>query len=64
MICFMALILYRVMRQRLKIAQSSLSPERLSSTVWRVDFEKASCFQWFGCLLGCCCNGTFRRSGY
>ena len=25
MICFMALILYRVMRQRLKIAQSSLS---------------------------------------
>ncbi|NCV15847.1 MAG: hypothetical protein EBV49_15395 [Betaproteobacteria bacterium] len=25
---FMALILYRVMRQRLKIAQSNLSPER------------------------------------
>jgi len=35
----------------------------LGSTVWRVDFEKASCFQWFECLLGCC-NGTFRRSGY
>ena len=28
MICFMALILYRVMRQRLNMAQSTLSPER------------------------------------
>jgi len=28
MICFMALILYRVMRQRLKVAQLNLSPER------------------------------------
>jgi transposase len=28
MICFMALILYRLMRQRLKLANSELSPER------------------------------------
>lgn len=27
-VCFMALILYRVMRQRLKASQSELSPER------------------------------------
>ncbi len=28
MICFMALILYRIMRTRLKMAKSTLSPER------------------------------------
>ncbi|NDH33417.1 MAG: IS1634 family transposase, partial [Betaproteobacteria bacterium] len=36
MICFMALILYRVMRQRLKIAQSSLSPERALAQLKRI----------------------------
>ena len=50
--------------RRLLVATVIRHRECLSSTVWRVDFEKASCFQWFGCLLGCCCNGTFRRSGY
>ena len=28
MLCFMALILYRIMRQRLKLANSDLSPEK------------------------------------
>ena len=28
MVCFLALIVYRVMRQRLKLAKSDLSPER------------------------------------
>jgi hypothetical protein len=32
MLCFMALIVYRVMRQRLKLAKSDLSPENPSST--------------------------------
>lgn len=36
MICFMALILYRVMRQRLKIAQSNLSPERALAQLKRI----------------------------
>ena len=32
MLCFMALIVYRVMRQRLKLAKSDLSPERSAAT--------------------------------
>ena len=36
MICFMALILYRVMRQRLKMAQSTLSPERALAQLKRI----------------------------
>ncbi len=28
MLCFMALIIYRVMRQRLKLTKSDLSPEK------------------------------------
>jgi transposase len=36
MICFMALILYRVMRQRLNMAQSTLSPERALAQLKRI----------------------------
>ena len=36
MICFMALILYRVMRERLKMAKSSLSPERALAQLKRI----------------------------
>jgi transposase len=36
MICFMALILYRVMRQRLNMAQSNLSPERALAQLKRI----------------------------
>ena len=35
-ICFIALILYRVMRQRLKTADSDLSPERASEQLQRL----------------------------
>ena len=36
MICFMALILYRVMRERLKMAKSNLSPERALAQLKRI----------------------------
>ncbi len=36
MLCFMALIVYRVMRQRLKLAQSDLSPERALAHLRRI----------------------------
>ena len=36
MICFMALILYRVMRMRLKAANSPLSPERALEVLRRI----------------------------
>jgi transposase len=36
MICFTALILYRVMRQRLKMAQSTLLPERALAQLKRI----------------------------
>jgi transposase len=36
MICFMALIIYRVMRQRLKLAKSALSPEKALAQLHRI----------------------------
>ncbi len=39
-ICFMALIVYRVMRQRLKQAQSELSPERALEQLRRIQCHK------------------------
>jgi transposase len=36
MICFMALILYRVMRERLKMANTNLSPERALAQLKRI----------------------------
>ena len=36
MICFMALILYRVMRTRLQMAKSNLSPERALAQLKRI----------------------------
>src|SRR6516225_2701968 len=39
-ICFMALILYRVMRQRLKIANTSLSPERALEYLRRIQHHQ------------------------
>jgi len=39
-ICFMALIIYRVMRQRLKQAQSALSPERALEQLRRIQRHK------------------------
>lgn len=36
MICFMALILYRVMRERLKMAKTNLSPERALAQLRRI----------------------------
>lgn len=36
MICFMALILYRVMRERLKMAKSSLTPEKALAQLKRI----------------------------
>jgi len=41
-ICFMALILYRVMRQRLKLAGSSLSPEAALERLRRVQRHTVS----------------------
>jgi hypothetical protein len=35
-ICFMALIIYRVMRQRLKLAKSTLSPEKALAQLGRI----------------------------
>ena len=36
MLCFMALIVYRVMRHRLKLAKSDLSPERALAQLRRI----------------------------
>jgi transposase len=41
-ICFMALILYRVMRQRLAASQSGLSPERALSLLRRIQHHRVS----------------------
>jgi hypothetical protein len=36
MLCFMALIVYRVMRQRLKLAKSELTPEKALAQLRRI----------------------------
>lgn len=41
-ICFIALIIYRVMRQRLKLARSELSPERALAQLHRIQRHKVS----------------------
>jgi transposase len=41
-ICFMALILYRVMRQRLAISKSGLSPERALSLLRRIQHHRVT----------------------
>ena len=41
-ICFMALIIYRVMRQRLKLAKSELSPERALAQLRRIQRHQVS----------------------
>ena len=40
MACFLALIVYRVMRQRLKLAKSDLSPEKALSQLSRIQRHK------------------------
>ncbi|MCS3807004.1 transposase [Chromobacterium alkanivorans] len=42
MICFMALVLYRVMRQRLAASQSGLSPERALSLLQRIQYHRVT----------------------
>ena len=42
MLCFMALIVYRVMRQRLKLAKSELSPERALAQLRRIQRHSVS----------------------
>lgn len=42
MVCFLALIVYRVMRQRLKLAKSDLSPEKALSQLSRIQRHKVS----------------------
>ncbi|MDN0077338.1 IS1634 family transposase, partial [Crenobacter sp. SG2303] len=42
MICFMALVLYRVMRQRLAASESSLSPERALSLLRRIQHHRVT----------------------
>ena len=42
MLCFMALIVYRVMRQRLKLAKSELSPERALAQLRRIQKHSIS----------------------
>ena len=39
-ICFLALILYRIMRMRLKAAQSELSPERALERLRRIQYHR------------------------
>ena len=41
-ICFIALIVYRVMRQRLRLAKSELSPERALAQLRRIQHHKVS----------------------
>ena len=42
MLCFMALIVYRVMRQRLKLAKSDLSPEKALAQLRRIQRHSVS----------------------
>ena len=42
MLCFMALIVYRVMRQRLKLANSDLSPEKALAQLRRIQRHRVS----------------------
>jgi hypothetical protein len=42
MLCFMALIIYRVMRQRLKMANSELTPERALAQLRRIQRHRVS----------------------
>ena len=42
MLCFMALIVYRVMRQRLKLADSDLSPEKALAQLRRIQRHRVS----------------------
>lgn len=42
MLCFMALIIYRVMRQRLKLARSELSPEKALAQLRRIQSHRVS----------------------
>ena len=42
MLCFMALIVYRVMRQRLKLAKSNLSPEKALAQLRRIQRHRVS----------------------
>ena len=42
MLCFMALIVYRVMRQRLKLAKSELSPEKALAQLRRIQRHSVS----------------------
>src|SRR5207244_3256754 len=41
-ICFMALILYRIMRTRLHASQTPLSPERALSTLRRIQHHRVT----------------------
>ena len=42
MLCFMALIVYRVMRQRLKLAKSELTPEKALAQLRRIQSHRVS----------------------
>ncbi|MFM2274662.1 MAG: hypothetical protein RL211_534 [Pseudomonadota bacterium] len=42
MLCFIALIVYRVMRQRLKLAKSDLSPEKALAQLRRIQRHRVS----------------------
>ena len=42
MLCFMALLIYRVMRQRLKMANSELTPERALAQLRRIQSHRVS----------------------
>lgn len=42
MLCFMALIIYRVMRQRLKLTKSDLSPEKALAQLRRIQRHRVS----------------------
>ena len=46
MLCFIALIVYRVMRQRLKLAKSDLSPEKALSQLRRIQRHSVSINAW------------------
>lgn len=39
-LCFLALLLYRVMRQRLQVAQTGLSPERALEQLRRIQYHQ------------------------
>lgn len=42
MICFIALVLHRVMRMRLKAAGSEHSPMRALEQLWRIQYHQAT----------------------